>query len=571
MNKKALYLFFTSFLLFIVVVIINKKSLSSMQEYAAEVDVSREIIISLERISNYLKSAQIYTPTYEKNTNLDYYRLYRAEAESIEPELIHLQKLVKDPGQVMIVNNLAQMIRQQLPVLLEKNVAEMIQSEEVWRLRSLYDIHKLINRSIAYQKQKLSERNASLRKLNRWINVLSTLFSVIAVSLIGYVFLFNVVLSRKRRSLEDFLQSVLNTSRNGIVTYKAIRDHGKITDFRVEFANEAISELLGVNPESVIGKKLTEFSSFIREEGFLQKYVQVVETGQPAEFEIFYDRNNRRRWLNVVLAKREDGLTATFDDISELKKYEEELKKNIQQLENSNEELEQYAFAASHDLQEPLRKIRTFGSRLEESDRENLSEDGRLYLDKIMSSAERMSNLIRDILDFSSIKREDAFERTDLTEIVKDVLQDLDLLIAQKEATVEYDPLPVIEAIPAQMNQLFSNLLNNALKFSRPDVHPVIQIRWRMIPATEVALYKNLEERQSYCEITVADNGQGFEQEAAEQIFGVFKRLGGTGITGSGIGLAICRKVVMNHNGIIFAEGRVNEGAVFHILLPMEQ
>jgi two-component system CheB/CheR fusion protein len=183
-----------------------------------------------------------------------------------------------------------------------------------------------------------------------------------------------------------------------------------------------------------------------------------------------------------------------------------------------------------------------------------------------------MSNLITDILSFSSLRREPEFVTVDLNQVLKNIMIDLDLLIAQKNAKIISDKLPVIEAIPLQMHQLFYNLLNNALKFTNNELIPEISISSFHLPPAEIEKYPTLDPSLSYCKICVADNGIGFDPEFSEQIFGLFKRLGPKqASSGSGIGLALCRKVIGNHHGIIYADGKMNKGAVFHIILPTTQ
>ncbi|MGZ5248508.1 MAG: sensor histidine kinase, partial [Flavitalea sp.] len=297
--------------------------------------------------------------------------------------------------------------------------------------------------------------------------------------------------------------------------------------------------------------------------------IEVAETGKNIEFEFLYT-GEIPKWYLISLSKMEDGVTASFQDISEIKKYEDELKENIIELERSNTELEQYAYAASHDLQEPLRKIRAFGSYLQDSQAEKLDEKGRHQLQKIIDAAERMSILIRDILGFSSIRKESHFVLSDLNEVVAGVLQDLDLVITQKQAIIKKGKLPVVEAIPLQMTQLFYNLVNNSLKFVKEGRKPLIEISCRHVNAKEKPV--ELPDHLSYVEITVKDNGIGFRQDYVEQIFGLFKRLNDKQYyPGSGIGLALCKKVVDNHHGFIRAVGMEDHGANFLIYLPEKQ
>ena len=186
------------------------------------------------------------------------------------------------------------------------------------------------------------------------------------------------------------------------------------------------------------------------------------------------------------------------------------------------------------------------------------------------SSSERMSKLIDDLLNFSRISRDNKnFVRTDLGAILKNVLADFDLIVTQKQATINYDGLPVIQAIPVQMEQLFHNLLSNALKFSKEDKPPEITIEAKEISPEEIKKPLNLEKSDEYIEITFSDNGIGFNNEFADQIFVIFQRLNEQKVfPGTGIGLALCRKIVNNHGGEIYAESKPSEGAKFHIILP---
>ena len=243
------------------------------------------------------------------------------------------------------------------------------------------------------------------------------------------------------------------------------------------------------------------------------------------------------------------------------------------QLEHSNKNLEQFAYIASHDLQEPLRKIQTFSSMLIDRFDKDIPEEGKTLIKKINKSSERMSLLIKDVLNFSKMTLSgNAFSKTDLTEILHNVLSDFDLLILQKKAIVHTSELPEIEAVPLLMNQLFNNLISNSLKFARTDTQPEITISSRMLLKEEVEKYENLNTALTYCQIVFKDNGVGFDQQFARQIFLIFQRLSTRQqYTGTGIGLALCRTIVEKHNGEMYAEGKENEGATFYIILPVKQ
>jgi light-regulated signal transduction histidine kinase (bacteriophytochrome) len=239
-------------------------------------------------------------------------------------------------------------------------------------------------------------------------------------------------------------------------------------------------------------------------------------------------------------------------------------------LQRSNAELEQFAYITSHDLQEPLRKIRTFTEMLESS-LGSISSKSKGYLDKIVASSTRMRRLIKDVLHYSRlIAPEETFTRVDLHAVIWQVVDDFELLIREKNAKIKIQQLPVIEANPLQINQLFSNLVSNALKFNTGD-GPVIDITATMLDM-DAQLPEGLNPSLSYCLIEFKDNGIGFDQQYAEQIFTIFQRLHTKHeYAGTGIGLALCRKIVLNHHGNITAHSENGEGATFRIILPLKQ
>ncbi|WEK33508.1 MAG: response regulator [Candidatus Pseudobacter hemicellulosilyticus] len=274
-----------------------------------------------------------------------------------------------------------------------------------------------------------------------------------------------------------------------------------------------------------------------------------------------------------------------------------QLLNNIALLEGANRELDSFAFMASHDLQEPLRKIRTFGDLLAVKYRAALNDEANGYIRRIQSAAERMQTLIKDILAFSRVSSEkDKFERTDINNVVRDALMDLDDLILEKKAKVELMSLPPLEVNPGLIRPLFFNLVGNALKYSKKDVPPVVHIRFEMVshpPATlgtrtvsgqpvtasqPVSLLgsdsglPDKPEDLPYCQILIQDNGIGFDQQFAAQIFEMFRRLHVSHeFEGTGIGLALCKKIVEKHNGFIDVESELDKGSVFKVTLPVRQ
>ena len=259
----------------------------------------------------------------------------------------------------------------------------------------------------------------------------------------------------------------------------------------------------------------------------------------------------------------------TTRDITKLKEYEQELEIKINELNRSNKDLEEFAYIASHDLHEPLRKLSTFGQRLNSSADKELSATNKDYLNRMLKATENMRNLIDNLLEFSRVTRGAAtFIKTDLNQLVSEVLSEQELRIEETRAEIVVDHLPELEVVPSQIKQVFNNLLNNALKFIRPEVRPVISFRCQHLSPEERKQFK-LKQNREYFKITVEDNGIGFDKVYAEKIFQIFQRLHGKSeYTGSGIGLAICRKIAENHKGMIFAESEPGQGSCFNIILP---
>ena len=233
-----------------------------------------------------------------------------------------------------------------------------------------------------------------------------------------------------------------------------------------------------------------------------------------------------------------------------------------------NAELESFNNIVSHDLQEPLRKIQMFISRLDEQEFMNLSETGKEYFKRISTSANRMQNQLIDLVNYSrAMKGDKAFAEVDLKQIIESVLSELSMNIEEKNAVVNVGNLPVITAIPAQIHQLFINLVSNSLKFTKPDNPPQVKIAQEKIADGENRDGISFSAKD-YVKVTVSDKGIGFDQEFADKIFLLFRRLEKERYDGTGIGLAICRKIVENHNGYIFAESTLGKGAKFVIYLP---
>ncbi len=256
---------------------------------------------------------------------------------------------------------------------------------------------------------------------------------------------------------------------------------------------------------------------------------------------------------------------ASEEKVNELNRR---LLENIGQLESTNKELDRFAFMASHDLQEPIRKIRVFSNRISERFRDLLGEEGQGYVDKMQAACIRMQNLISDILAFSKIQvTRESLVPTDMSQLLQEVIAEMDSEIQERNARVVVDKLPQIHVNPVLIKSLFQNLISNSLKYSRKNVPPSIIITTRL---DSPGLQRDALPSKKYWRIYLQDNGIGFEQQYAEQIFTMFTRLHvGPEYTGTGIGLAMCKKIVEEHQGYISARSVVDKGSLFIISLPV--
>jgi PAS domain S-box-containing protein len=354
------------------------------------------------------------------------------------------------------------------------------------------------------------------------------------------------------------------------------------------FTSPRFKDIWGLEHDTI---DRTEFAAAIHPDDLslrAQAYKESIETGNlHYEARIIW-RDNSQRWVRVkgkVLYDKEGTpyrLLGVIQDITEQKLFARELSKKVEQrtkalqeanlqLERSNAELEQFAFIASHDLQEPLRKIHLFSGMVLEQ--QELSETAKTYIEKVSLAATRMSGLIKDLLEYSRLSQNSLqFEEISLDFVLKNVLTDFELLITQKGAVIKAGELPTLEAIPLQMNQLFYNLLGNALKFTKRNTVPVITIMAHKLTEEKKMAWPQLFMGQDYYEIMISDNGIGFNQAYADKIFTIFHRLNEKSIYGGyGIGLAVCRKITINHGGVIYANGQSGNGASFHFILPCNQ
>jgi len=347
---------------------------------------------------------------------------------------------------------------------------------------------------------------------------------------------------RERRALY-----VLNTHK-GRELYKQIREYvNEIQDRELLFKVSHFSKLAQIKNEAKITFAITAITSALLIIGMF--VMTRLNLRNAAQYRFELEKQNET--LAIKVSERTQELTLYSDELS-----------------RSNRELEEFAFVASHDLQEPLRKIQAFSDRLETMFKDELGEKGIDYIGRMKNAAQRMSNLINDLLEFSRITtRGRDFDDTNLNQVVADILSDLEIAIKESNAQVNVDELPVIQADKSQMQQLFLNLLSNAVKFRKAGTTPRIDITYEDVSEFSEELNVNTQ----WQVVTIKDNGIGFSQDYADKIFVPFQRLHGRSeYKGTGIGLSVCRRIVERHGGIINAQSIEGEGATFTIKLPVE-
>jgi PAS domain S-box-containing protein len=355
--------------------------------------------------------------------------------------------------------------------------------------------------------------------------------------------------------LQRRYELILNSAGDGIL--------GLDVGGRATFVNPVVAKLTGWPIADLLGKPA---------EGILFPVAgnekEPAVSGRPEE-QVFCRRDGTRFPVECVKTPinengRVVGSVLVFKDITERRRVEETLTQRAAELARSNAELEQFAFVASHDLQEPLRKIQAFGDRLKLKCDSTQAPETRDYLDRMQNAAARMRTLIDDLLAFSRVmRRSEPFVPVDLGRVTREVLGDLEVRIEKSGAKVEVGELPTLDADATQMRQLILNLLSNALKFQPPGGTPVVKISARALSAPS---------GEPLCEISVQDNGIGFEEKYLDKIFAVFQRLHGRSeYEGTGVGLAVCRRIVDRHHGNITARSQPGQGATFVVTLPVKQ
>lgn len=356
---------------------------------------------------------------------------------------------------------------------------------------------------------------------------------------------------------EETLRAIFNNAVDGMIV---INETGII-----QSTNGAVTKMFQFAEDEMIGKNikiLMPEPDKTKHDSYLKHHL---DTGEKKIIGIGREVEGRRKdgtlfpfFLSVCDVKLNDGkklFAGVLHDISVLKKAQNDIEAYSKKLEQSNNDLQDFAYISSHDLQEPLRKVQAFADRLQKSEFAALSEHGKDYLNRIVNASNRMQRLINDLLELSRISsKTSTFERVDLNTVLSDVLEDLELLIEKTNTKVSFEKMPIILGDDTQMRQLFQNMISNAIKFKHEERNMEINITANDINA-------------QYVEIFIADNGIGIDEKYSEKVYTIFQRLNGNKYEGSGIGLSVCKKIAIKHGGNITFTSQLGVGTTFKIKL----
>jgi PAS domain S-box-containing protein len=442
--------------------------------------------------------------------------------------------------------------------------------------RSLRDILTSLRVSEESQLKNRSNLSAAIGKSSIAVVLMATVLSAVILTLATLLILRDIAV---RRRAEEALAEEHNLLRS---VMDAMPEQVFVTDREGRFIIDNISHrsFLGVKlAREIEGRTTGDFFPATIADEMVKDNRVIMETGQAVlnQEDLVVRTDGQVSWIATTKVPLHDvegrciGMVGVSSDVSVRKEAEERLRLAAEQLRRSNLELQEFASIASHDLQEPLRKIQAFGDRLKIKCAPGLGESGRDYLERMQDAARRMQILLHDLLTLSRVtSKAQPFERVDLRRIVKGVVSDLEVRIEQTGALVEIGRLPTIDADAAQMRQLLQNLISNALKFQRAGTKPEVIISAKVLDNAESL--PGAMPGEEICQIMIRDNGIGFDERYLDRIFQVFQRLHSRSeYEGTGIGLAVCRKIADRHGGIISAKSAEGEGATFIVTLPVKQ
>lgn len=589
-HKSSIYhriIFAISLLILFFIGVITVKHINNISESSKLLLHTYEVNLELEHLFSYIKDSENSIRGYLISKDSVYLPLYKNDIQNVNNSFVLLKELTKDnPSQQKNLDYLYKTINARNLYLssysnfnnnfdVTRNVTFRKNFNESGILLS--DIRIKLNEMVAIEESFLKEQNAVYYN-QIYLTPILTL-SILLLTLLLIVFAYY----QTTKDVEKLQAANIKLNKSQFLSYQAeiLSEFGtwewNLSSNIITYSDN-LYRVLGVEPQSFeagqenfikfvhpddVATVHRIFEEILEEEDLPHSYFRIIKPDGSVRFvqsfgKLFIDKLGNKTVLGVT------------GDITDERHKTELLEDNNQELEQRIKELNEFNHVASHDLQEPLRKIQTFISRINDKEKDNLSDFGKEYLSRIDKASNRMRVLINDLLQYSRTNRPDKnLEKINLNDVLSDSLSELSENIETKKAQINSDNLPTINAIPFQIQQLFSNLLSNSLKYSKEDIAPIIDIDYTEITAKDETLLADTSLKK-YHKIAFTDNGIGFAQEHAEKIFLLFNRLHGkTEYQGTGVGLAICKKIIENHKGFIFANSIPDQGSTFSLFIPV--
>lgn len=603
---KRLYIKILFVGIVIVLLIVSFVMYRNLENYIQEVESvrhSNNIIQTTRMVLSYMKDTETGSRGYELTGDTVYLEPYDMAVKALPVELRKLDSLVSDnAAQKRAVDSLKALVQEQFLII--SNVNANVRREGLYmdRFESRLLERARVNMNAIRQhiQEILQEEEAIIRTRTdyessyRTITPVSLLFYTV-LALAGVVLLFSRILLALDKSKEaeillsvnlmkQKLQMALIEERKIILneaealarmgSWKWVENNNEVV------WSEGLYTIFDKKPDQTVSLNTFLENVMPDDKPLVEKFLQEMKTekgGSTIDFRIL--KNDQPHYLSVtakpqyIQGKTEIVILGAVIDVTESKQTEKQLQQYNAELKRSNEDLEQFAYVASHDLQEPLRKIRAFGDRLTTKFSSQLKGQGTDYINRMQAAAARMQLLIEDLLAFSRVSRaEPEFELLQPKLLLQEVLDDIDSQIKREAAVIRIGKMPEFYGDKLQIKRLFQNLIANAVKFHKSNEKPMVDISGKLLDRSEVEMdtAASLTDSQ-FVRISVKDNGIGFDEKYAEKIFNIFQRLNGRmAYEGTGIGLAICRKIVANHRGFITAKSIEDVGSEFIITFPRE-
>ncbi len=564
MNKRLLFIYTTVFVLTGLMLYLYRASYRDMKVFIEDVNRMSAVVVKLERLDALLHFWLNNDRTAEKHAVLylspdDAYDSVLYTAEHIKDIVLYQEDRLRMDTIRLAVRNF-QSINERSDTILGQNHKESFRRSLKGMLRSAF---VSANTRLEHSKLRLVESTALLDKWLVWMLIL-------AGSLITIATFYSFNFLRQRQKAEGFNRALLEITNNGMISFQPVlAPDGRLENYRVTYCNEAGLKLL--NLKNWRGVMLTDILPPKVQTDVRNVFYNVLDSKRAEIIEGYLQHEQERKWLQAMVTPLDEGLFVSIYNLTPEKTYQQRLTYKINQLKVLNDELQQYAYVTSHDLQEPLRKIQMFSDIAINSSEEHEGKTKDDYFRRIQGIASHMRELIQTLLAFTrSTDQPVQLELVDLNAVLNEIVDELD--IRDTKASIDLPDLPEVEGSRLHLKLLFTNLLTNAVKYAKPDVPLRIRIHERKAGHHDYIAFPVLDQFVRYTRITVQDNGVGFQSHLSEKVFTIFQRLyNKESAHGTGIGLAICKKIVHQHNGHMYAEAIENEGASFHIFLPLQQ